>query len=249
MPTYTESDLIVPALAIIAAHPDGISTTELSSLLRRQLKPTGDDLEILSNRTDDKFSQKVRNLKSHDTLEREGLARFENGKYYITTEGDELASEGIEIFSSLREQGFDPEQRKEALDRDYADIVIEEGGKVIANRTVTRRSRILTLAALKKFANQDGSIECAGCGFRAEAVYGPVFAGMIDIHHTRPIFLIPDKPRKEAIAETLEYVVPLCPNCHRVVHRDRGRCMPVSELRELVSGASSSPTARSDLSQ
>ena len=31
--------------------------------------PSGEDLERLSNRSDDKFSQKVRNLKSHKTLE------------------------------------------------------------------------------------------------------------------------------------------------------------------------------------
>ncbi len=32
------------------------------------MKPTGQDLEILNNRNDDKFSQKVRNIKSHDTI-------------------------------------------------------------------------------------------------------------------------------------------------------------------------------------
>jgi hypothetical protein len=43
-PVYSESDLVVPALAIIADHPEGIDTTDLSSQLRRQLKPSGDDL-------------------------------------------------------------------------------------------------------------------------------------------------------------------------------------------------------------
>jgi hypothetical protein len=237
VPTYSESDLIVPALAIIAAHPDGVDTTELSSLLRRQLRPTGDDLEILSDRADDKFSQKVRNLKSHDTLEKKGYAVFENGFYYITDAGRRLASEGIEIFHSLRDQGFNDEQRKEALDKDYDDIVIEEGGKFIANRTVIKRSQILTREALKKFKNQDGSIECVGCGFRAEERYGPDHTGIIDIHHTQPIFLSAGTSRKIAIADALNHVVPLCPNCHRVVHSDRARCMPIDELKALVEGA------------
>ena len=28
--------------------------------------------------------------------------------------------------------------------------------------------------------------------------------------------------------------IPLCPNCHRVIHWDQTRCMPVSELRQMV---------------
>ena len=93
MPTFSKSDLVIPALEIIAASRDGIGTSELSSILRRQLKPTGDDLDILAGRNDDKFSQKVRNLKSHDTLERRRLATFVNGLYHITQAGEALVSE------------------------------------------------------------------------------------------------------------------------------------------------------------
>jgi hypothetical protein len=50
MPTFSEPDLVIPALEIIAAHPDGIGTSELLSLLRRQLQPAGEDLEILAGR-------------------------------------------------------------------------------------------------------------------------------------------------------------------------------------------------------
>jgi hypothetical protein len=126
MPSYSESDLIFPALEIIAAHPDGIDTSALSSLLRQQLRPTGDDLEILANRTDDKFSQKVRNLKSHDTLEKRGFATFIDGRYYITDDGEKLATDGVEILRSLMDQGFTAEEREAALENNFDDIVIEE---------------------------------------------------------------------------------------------------------------------------
>ena len=49
MPTFSESDLVIPALEIIAAHPDGIDTTGLLSLLRRQLKPTGEPAATISS--------------------------------------------------------------------------------------------------------------------------------------------------------------------------------------------------------
>lgn len=53
--------------------------------------PSGEDLEILDGRSDTKFSQKVRNLKSHKTIKEKGYAKeidqgFRNtdcGKEYI----------------------------------------------------------------------------------------------------------------------------------------------------------------------
>jgi predicted HNH restriction endonuclease len=243
---YSESDLIVPALAIIAAHPEGIGTTELSSLLRQQLNPSGRDLELNLNRSDDKFSQKVRNLKSHNSLEEKGLAVYESGLYHITELGQKMAglgSEGLEIFHSLEEQGFDDEQKRAALDRGYDDIVIEEGERVITNRSVVKRSQMLRQAALEKFSDKSGSIACVGCGFRAEAIYGPTCLGLIEIHHTEPIFLSAGQPRKVGLEDALTRVAPLCPNCHRVVHRDPARCMPISELKALTSEAETSTRA------
>ncbi len=233
MPTYSESDLVIPALETIAAHPDGIETSELLSLLRRKLKPTGEDLEILANRHDDKFSQKVRNLKSHGTLERRGLATHD-GRFHITPAGEALISEGTEVFRSLRDQGFDEAQRQSALDRNYKDILIEEGELTVSNRAVVRRSALLRWEAIKHFADENGSIACVGCGFRAETAYGPDMQGMIEIHHTEPLFLRSGVAWRVAVAEALRLVAPLCPNCHRVVHRDRDRCMPIAELQSLV---------------
>jgi hypothetical protein len=234
MPTFSESDLVIPALEIIAAHPDGIDTSGLLSLLRRQLKPTGEDLEILAGRNDDKFSQKVRNLKSHDTLEKKGLATFVDGRFHITPAGKALVWEGIEVFRSLKDQGFDEAQRQAALDRNYENILIEEGELTVSNKAVVRRSALLRREAIKHFADQDGSIACVGCGFRSEKAYGPDTRGMIEIHHTEPLFLRSGVGWRTAITDALERVVPLCPNCHRVVHRDRAVCMPIEDLKRLV---------------
>ena len=242
MSIYSEFDLIVPAAAIIAANENGIGTSELSQKLRLQLRPSGDDLTILANRSDDKFSQKVRNLKSHETLERKGLATFTNGKYHITQQGRRFASEGTEILQALIAQGFSETQRQTALDRNYSGILIEEGDRTIVNRSVVRRSSVLKKAALKHFADQDGSIACVGCGFRAEKVYGPHALGFIEIHHTEPLYLAVQKLRS-SIDEALRHVAPLCPNCHRTVHRDPSRCMSVSELKGLVAH-SSQPAAK-----
>jgi predicted HNH restriction endonuclease len=233
MSIYSESDLIVPAVAIIAAHENGIGTSDLSRRLRSQLRPSGDDLTILANRSDDKFSQKVRNLKSHETLERKGLATFTNGKYCITENGSKFASEGSEISLALTVQGFSETQKQAALDRNYSGILIEEGDRTIVSRRVVRRSSLLKEAALKHFADAYGSIACAGCGFRSEKIYGTNATGLIEIHHIEPLYLTGQR-LQTSIDQALKRVSPLCPNCHRIVHRDRAKCMTIAELKGLI---------------
>lgn len=65
---YTETDLIIPALQFIKEGPNGVTTSPLIAHLINVLKPSGHDMEIIPGRNDTYFSQKVRNLKSHNTL-------------------------------------------------------------------------------------------------------------------------------------------------------------------------------------
>ena len=67
MSSYSEDQIAKVAVKIIGNNL-GIRTSELIDEARRIMKPDGEDLEILEGRNDDKFSQKVRNLKSHDTI-------------------------------------------------------------------------------------------------------------------------------------------------------------------------------------
>ena len=67
MSCYSEDEIVPVALDIIGKNP-GIRTSDLIHEARAIMKPSGEDLEILHDRNDDKFSQKVRNIKSHDTI-------------------------------------------------------------------------------------------------------------------------------------------------------------------------------------
>jgi hypothetical protein len=61
-----EKDVRIPALRAAAARKDGyISTSDLIRHLTDEFSPDGEDAEILDGRNDTKFSQIVRNLKSH----------------------------------------------------------------------------------------------------------------------------------------------------------------------------------------
>lgn len=86
-----ESALIVPALERLYDSKDGeMSTSCLIEELTDLFDPTGEDAQILENRQDSKFSQKIRNLKSHKTLEKAGLAEDISNGFRITESGRKL---------------------------------------------------------------------------------------------------------------------------------------------------------------
>lgn len=83
MSCYSENEIVPIVLEIIKNNP-GIRTSNLIQETRRIMQPSGDDLTILENRKDDKFSQKVRNIKSHDTIINKTYTVGErNRKWYI----------------------------------------------------------------------------------------------------------------------------------------------------------------------
>lgn len=82
MSKYTEREIL--SEAIIAIDEYGrLSTTQLISVLREKMKPNGHDTDIIKGRADDYFSQKVRNLKSHNTLEKYTIMYEENRRNTI----------------------------------------------------------------------------------------------------------------------------------------------------------------------
>jgi hypothetical protein len=97
-----EGDLVSPALRLIAEFGDpmyGLETSVLAKKLRGVVHASEEDLEILENRKDDRLSQVIRNLVSHRTLEKKGLAKYRKGTAY--TRGSfvltELGKASIEI--------------------------------------------------------------------------------------------------------------------------------------------------------
>ncbi len=74
---------------------------------------------------------------------------------------------------------------------------------------------------------------CLACGFSFDAVYTHKHAkGFIEVHHRRPLS---EGPRAIDPAEDL---IPLCSNCHRMVHRRGDDWLDLEELRRLMTEAS-----------
>ena len=70
---------------------------------------------------------------------------------------------------------------------------------------------------------------CIGCGLEMSSRYGSVAAGFIEIHHATPVSQLCEG----YVIDPEHDLVPLCPNCHAVVHR-RTPPLTLEELKALL---------------
>jgi predicted HNH restriction endonuclease len=70
-----------------------------------------------------------------------------------------------------------------------------------------------------------------------EDIYGPEARRLIEMHHKRALYLQAGQAQAASIREALNWIVPLCPSCHRVVHFNRETPMEIEELRQRVAAA------------
>jgi hypothetical protein len=71
---------------------------------------------------------------------------------------------------------------------------------------------------------------CKACGFDFEKVYGERGRGFIEVHHINPLFLID----KETDINPETDLVPVCSNCHRMIHRKKNTVITIEELKLLL---------------
>jgi len=234
---YSESDLIIPALNYLLLNKDsGLTTSQLIKLLSEELEISGRDTELLTRRNDTYFSQKVRNLVSHRTLANKGLATYssvgQDGLHKITEVGEKYLLENINNFTFIFDNNFNEEQRKSIIDVDYSNLVIEEGFTKFSQVKTKSRSRKLVSIAKNHYAGE-GKIFCSACNFNFEDFYGVVGREYIEIHHLDPIFAR-EEGFEQSIGEALKSVVPVCSNCHRIIHRKNDQFLSIPSLQELI---------------
>lgn len=234
MARITESQLVLPALYLLSKSENGfVSTSDLITKLTEVMNPIGMDAEILSGRTDTYFSQKVRNLKSHDTLQRQGYATNVNDGFEITEHGAAYVSTNMNALSYLFSEEFNYEDIKKAID-DISEAgkrtilpleeFVSEGRLVTKNVQVRERSNKLRTIAIEHFS-RNNEIYCNCCGFNFPTYYGDVYGkNCIEIHHKKPIFQYQDDTFEQQVSSALENLLPVCPNCHRVIHKNHIGC-------------------------
>ena len=74
--------------------------------------------------------------------------------------------------------------------------------------------------------------QCSICGIDFAEVYGKVGDGFIHVHHIVPLSSI----GKEYVVDPINDLIPVCPNCHAMLHRqENGTTLSVEELRKRLS--------------
>lgn len=122
-------------------------------------------------------------------------------------------------------QGLHPEIR-EALrpDEEIAAATFAEGAVRCVYVDTYERNSAARQACIEHFGT-----ECHVCGFDFESVYGERGAGYIEVHHLKPISEVGEQYEVHPIKD----LRPVCPNCHRMIHRSEPMLTP-DELRRLT---------------
>lgn len=71
---------------------------------------------------------------------------------------------------------------------------------------------------------------CKICGFDFEKVYGTRGRNYIEIHCVKP----QSDPDNQIIIDPRHDLIPVCANCHRIIHREKDNVLSPAEVRRLI---------------
>jgi predicted HNH restriction endonuclease len=98
-----------------------------------------------------------------------------------------------------------------------------EGAGVLKTHLRRERSRHL----IDKFKAALSTCACTICGFNFALCYGEIGRGFIEAHH-----IVPVSELKPGSKSSVNDLVPVCSNCHRMLHRGN---LSIAELRLRLS--------------
>jgi predicted HNH restriction endonuclease len=101
---------------------------------------------------------------------------------------------------------------------------------LLTMRTHLKRERnpMLRRQAFERTRRDDPKLRCRACGFSFIDAYGELGADFIEMHHKIPVSSY-IAPRDVSPSD----LVPLCSNCHRMIHR-RSPMLDVEELADIL---------------
>lgn len=127
-----------------------------------------------------------------------------------------------------------PEPPVEHNDADYAPD--SEGLEHQFNLTKKERNPKLRRKCIEHYKKLwGGRIHCICCGFDFGKAYGEIGEDYIEIHHVTPHHTF----EGEHMVDPANDLIPLCSNCHSMIHKGapgRGTCMTLKELKDIYKG-------------
>lgn len=146
---------------------------------------------------------------------------FENSKYIgeTTTPWTEFTggkSRGYNrIYLSLKDEDYvkDPTEEKHM-----------EGSTMTVSVNVYERNPKARMECIKYYKGYT----CQVCGFDFKKFYGDIGESFIHVHHIKPLSEI----EEEYEVNPKEDLIPVCPNCHAMLHR---KPISIEDLKKLIS--------------
>lgn len=102
---------------------------------------------------------------------------------------------------------------------------LSEGSIIELTLTAYERNPAARKACIEHYGTQ-----CQVCGFDFGKVYGQLGRDFIHVHHVTALSQV----RKVHAVDPIRDLVPVCPNCHAMLHISQGSPLAVEKLREIM---------------
>jgi 5-methylcytosine-specific restriction protein A len=147
-------------------------------------------------------------------------AAVEKGQEFVAAELTELALTFLNLVLALL-----PVEEVSGVTSDSFVDGLPEGAKTRVEVNRYERNPANRAACIAAHGTR-----CKTCGFDFAEVYGPIGDDYIEVHHTTPVSAM----GSAYVVDPTREMVPLCANCHAVVHR-RNPPLSVEELIAIIS--------------
>lgn len=187
------------------------------------------DLSLFSGRSVYIHAEHLRDIRNDLDINVYDIPDEQSGKLAI------FKKDMLEKYIDSFENHFSSKSVIEII-RDYV-ITLEEENLSVVEKTTTEGKKLFyyTTKYERKASNRDAAIKihgtnCFGCGFNFEEHYGERGKGYIEIHHVKPLYELDE----EVNIDVEKDLIPLCSNCHRMVHKVKKDVLTLEELRKIL---------------
>lgn len=231
-------DELILALDMYMRHRDvplnkgGPELVELSQVLGRLGKVLREK-QSSTYRNPNGVYMKLMNFRHHDpeytSAGKTGLARGNKDEILVWGEFAHDPVRLAQVATSIRDGIEELGKAGDVAEVDDPDLAEAQEGRVLTRLHKYReRDRRLVAQAKANALALHGTLSCIACNFNFTDRYGEAGAGVIDVHHTKPLHAM-EQGQKTKVTD----LALLCSNCHRIIH-SRRPWLSIEEVRAML---------------
>ncbi|MEJ5167400.1 MAG: HNH endonuclease [Thermoanaerobaculia bacterium] len=153
---------------------------------------------------------------------------FPQKKWFLGASGysleDSIGEEIKKIIDQRRKSKTGKNKPSKTQEKKKIKLKIVEGKKTEVKLERYERSGKARIKCIKELG-----LQCKVCGFDFEKTYGEIGKGFIQVHHIKEL----SKEKKEHKVDPVKDLIPICPNCHAMIHRKKP-ALKIEELKKIL---------------